>query len=126
MKIYKISDQEHNLVVYHGSEDKWKGFDNEKQLSGYYRGFYVTTDENIATQFGGNVNTFYAKSLNLYTLNNDQDANQLKQNARKEGYYVTEGSGYPESKYLEENGYDGIKRGKEIILFNPEQVLTNV
>jgi hypothetical protein len=122
MQIYRIS-KENYAILYHGTNEKFDGFYSGRQVSGYYPGFYVTTEEHVAQSFGSNVIKFISEPLKLYDINNEYDSEELKKKARLSGVYVSQGSGYPEAKYLENNGYDGIRRGEEIILFNPSEVL---
>ena len=109
-----------STVVYHAGEYTVGKSFPEKQQSGYYRGLYVSTNETLASNHGTNVKKFTLKpDIKLWTGNGDD----LKGIARKAGYSVTMGSGYGESKYLEDVGYDGLQRGQEIVLFNPDNAL---
>ena len=98
MKIYRIA----NKFVYHGSDECFDGFDSSKQTSGYYPGFHVTIDPEIAKTFGNNISAFKLVKNNLYPISNNQDSEDLKQKARNEGYAVRNASGYLEVEFLKE------------------------
>lgn len=116
MKLIKIANQ---IVVFHGTNHSLDNFSKEKQISGYYPGFYVSTSEEFARDFGRIVYQFIF-SGKLYEINTNDDSKELKRMARAAGYPSRNASGFEEAKYLEDNGYAGIKRGKEYIIFNPE------
>ena len=121
MKIY-IKAHSSGVIVYHGSNEKFRGFDMDKQLSGYYPGFYVTTDKELSSTFGNFVYSFELLGR-YYDLPDNTAAAILKDEARTAGHNVNEGSGYGECEYLKLVGYDGIRRGKTYTVFNPEKSL---
>lgn len=86
--------------------------------SGYYYGtyYYVTDDaEQRAQRHGKYVTKQDLSGLRIYQL---EDADQLKREAAQAGYFVTQGSGYNECKYLKAQGYDGLQRGVEVVVFD--------
>lgn len=100
--------------------------DYKKEKSGYYEGMFFYNDlKQYQNYFNHQKYTkdkyyFYeipVGDLNLYNL---EDADKLKDEARKGGFPANNGSGYYESRFLDSIGYDGIKNRTEIILFHPE------
>lgn len=104
------------ILVYHGSKNNIQAFDSKNQVSGYYPGFYTTTDLNLAKSFGKILYSMTIDGSKFYQLS---DADELKANARKAGYNTSSGSGYNDVKFLQDLGYQGIQRGIEYIIFNP-------
>jgi tRNA nucleotidyltransferase (CCA-adding enzyme) len=106
--------------IYRGEKKVDKSKDNYTP-SGYYNGTYYFSGDNAeekAKEFGENISSINIKDSKLYKIDSDKDADKLKKEATKNGFYTNEGSGYNESKYLEFIGYDGIQRGDEIIIFD--------
>jgi len=93
--------------------------------SGHYKGtyFYVgLSAESKALEHGKNLTKVDIGKANLYELGEDgQTSQSLKKEAKKAGYDTRDASGYAESEYLKKQGYDGIKRGNEIVLFEPKK-----
>jgi len=93
--------------------------------SGHYKGtyFYVgLSAESKALEHGKNLTKVDIENANLYELGEDgQTSQSLKNEAKKAGYDTRDASGYAESEYLKKQGYDGIKRGNEIVLFEPKK-----
>ncbi len=125
-KIRNIIREEINKIIsessiaYRGS-NYLKSDDKKSYIpSGYYAGtYYFLGDdaEEKALKFGKHLSKIDIDGLKLYNINNDKDAELLKAKTSKEGYHTTSASGDSESKYLKSIGYDGIKRGNEVIIF---------
>ena len=109
-----------NILVFHGSKTPIQAFDSSKHLSGYYPGFYTTSDRELARWHGNNLYQMQIDSSKFYQLV-PRTANNLKVMAKQAGFYVNNGSGSGEAKYLASQGYHGIRRGTEFIIFQPEQ-----
>ena len=96
--------------------------------SGHYKGtyFYIgLNSESKALEHGENLSRVNISGANLYELGiNGITFQTLKNEAKKAGYDTRDASGYPESEYLKNQGYDGIKRGNEVVLFEPEKFKT--
>jgi hypothetical protein len=121
MRIYKIASK----IVFHASNDLFDRFDSKKQISGYYPGFYVSEDIEFVKSFGKIINQFILKRDNFFDMDLES-SESIKNEAREAGYDVRNASGWGESKYLLDKGYDGIRRGKELIVFNPEKSLEKI
>lgn len=106
------------VTLYHGSKQPIEKWDSSKHLSGYYPGFYTWNDPNKATSHGSYVYKLDLNNPKLYNLTN---SDELKKQAKIAGFSVTMGSGYQDVQYLKSLGYDGIIRGNEYIIFNPEK-----
>lgn len=104
------------IQVFHGSKNPILKFDIKKNLSGYYPGFYTSSSKDLAKRFGDIIYSMIIEEDKFYEIT---DAEELKKKAREAGFNTTQGSGYPESKYLQADGYQGIKRGIEYIVFDP-------
>ena len=93
--------------------------------SGHYKGtyFYVGLNaESKALEHGKNLTKVDLSKANLYEIDGKEVTSQtLKSEAKKAGYDVRDASGYAESEYLKKQGYDGIKRGNEVVLFEPKK-----
>ena len=109
-------------TVYHGSRTPLDGFDMDKQSSGYYPGFYVTTSLDMTKDFGDMV---YSFTLVGKTFDLGREGDALKRDAMRAGFYVTQANGNGEVEYLKSLGYDAIKRGVEHIVFDPQSSLLN-
>ena len=73
-------------------------------------------------EHGKNLTKVDLSKANLYEIGVDGITSQsLKNEAKKAGYDVRNASGYAESEYLKKQGYDGIKRGNEVVLFDPKK-----
>lgn len=105
-------------VVYHGSKSPIEKWDSSNQVSGYYPGFYAWSDPEKAMNHGQHVYKLDIEDSKFYDL---KDPDELKQQARKNGFPSTSGSGYQDVEFLKSLGYKGIKRGSEYIIFNPEE-----
>ncbi len=112
---------ESQIVVYHASSEPIKKFDISKRRSGYYPGFYTTTKPEYAAEFGTHPHEFSIDSSKYYEI---KDADELKRQASLAGFRTNQGSGTGEVEYLKSLGYQGIKRGIEYIVFDPESTLT--
>ncbi len=107
------------VTVYHASPvpvDSWTKHD--KQVSGYYPGLYTFLDLDYVAEFG---KYFYKIEIDPSEFYEIKDADDLKKQAKSAGFFTTNGSGYWECQYLKSQGYQGIKRGREFILFYPEK-----
>jgi len=114
-----LLESEGRLIVFHGTHEPIKKFEGGKQVSGYYPGFYTTINRDHTANFGSYVHEFDITDLKFFTLSGGKDSDDLKQKARKAGYWTSAGSGYGEAQYLKDLGYDGIRRGNEYIIFDP-------
>jgi hypothetical protein len=113
------------------SDYHWKDRKSNLTPSGYYPGVYFYTgkaaeDKVRDNKFAGkNVYKLDITGANLYKIDSPKKAEELKDEAEKAaekgGFIVTQGSGYGDVEYLKSKGYDGIKRGIEVILFEPEK-----
>lgn len=112
------------ITVFHGSKTPITHFDSKKHISGYYPGFYATSEEINAKNFGTNIYSMIIKDEKFYPLNNLEDSEDLKTSARKAGFLSTQGSGYQDVEYLKSIGYEGIRRGTEYIIFEPERSIS--
>ncbi len=104
--------------VFHGSQLPIMSWDSSRHASGYYPGFYAWNDPNAAKRHGANVYELQIDDSAFYTIT---DADMLKREAKKAGFPSTNGSGFQDVQYLKSQGYKGIKRGNEYIIFNPEE-----
>lgn len=104
--------------VYHGSVQPISVWDRSRHVSGYYPGFYAWPERESAQKHGQYVYELNVDDGTFYTLSNADD---LKVQARKAGFPVTSGSGHQDVEYLKSLGYKGIRRGKEYIIFSPEE-----
>jgi hypothetical protein len=118
MNWYKIANK--IISVYHGSKTPIEIFDNTKQISGFYPGFYTSYDKNKAQQWGQFIYEFKINPSLFFPLTLD-NMKQIDVLAAKNGFGQTSGSGYPIAKYLKSLGYKGINRGTEYILFDPTE-----
>lgn len=109
-------------VVYHGTPEPLAGFNPKKQQSGYYPGFYTTSDPERARSHGGLIYSFQIEEDRYFAVTRD-NAEKLKQDAKLAGFWVNMGSGTGEARYLASLGYHGIRRGDEYIVFSPEKHL---
>lgn len=103
--------------VYHGSQspiDKW---DSSRHVSGYYPGFYAWPERDWAAKHGKHVYELQIDDNQFYDL---KDGDDLKRQAKEAGFY-SPASGYQDVLYLKSRGYKGIKRGREYIVFDPEE-----
>ena len=110
--------------IYRGSKYTEEDSKENYTPSGYYTGAYYFTGKDAETkakEFGDNISSLNIKNSKLYKIENDKDAQKLKKEAPQHGFDTNEGSGHNESKYLESIGYDGIERGNETIIFNPDK-----
>ena len=105
-------------VIYHGSKNPIEQWDSSRHLSGYYPGFYAWPELAKAKQHGEYVYTFNVDDSLFYQMN---DPEELKTQAKANGFPTTSGSGFQDVSYLKSLGYKGIKRGMEYIIFNPEE-----
>jgi len=115
------------------SDYHWKDRKSNSTPSGYYPGVYFYTGKGAEDNLrdnkfrGKNVYKIDITGANLYKLDSPEKSKELKDKAEKaskeSGYSfpVTQGSGYGDVEYLKSKGYDGIKRGIEVILFEPEK-----
>jgi hypothetical protein len=109
------------MIVYHGSKEPFDGWNPEMQRSGYYRGFRTTTNRKTAETFGPHIVALLVpEKARFYVVPNEITARALKAQARLQGFGFSQGSGHPESTYLETRGFAGIQRGEEFIIFYPE------
>ncbi|RTK96647.1 MAG: hypothetical protein EKK64_03420 [Neisseriaceae bacterium] len=113
------------ITVFHGSKAPIANFDSKKNLSGYYPGFYTTSSEDKARTFGSILYSMLINDDKFYVLNDLQDSELLKKSARENGFLSTQGSGYQDVAYLKKIGYEGIKRGIEYIIFEPEKTVND-
>ena len=115
-------------TVYHASRnkiDKVLPYSDYKSniKSGYYPGMYFFNGKDTSELFYDHNKYFiYKTDIDGLKLYNVEDGDELKKLASENGAYVNGGSGYPEARWLESIGYDGMSRGKEIIIFHPEKL----
>lgn len=121
-----------NIAV-RSSDHHWKDRASNKTSSGYYPGVYFYTGPGAEEKVKGNFNKYkniYKLDITgakLYNIESPEKAEKLKDEAyrasKESGYdfIVTSGSGYGDVQYLKMKGYDGIRRGIEVIIFEPEK-----
>lgn len=107
------------VAVYHGSKNPIEKLDPTKHQSGYYPGFYTFIDPEYSKTFGNYLYQLHINPDEFFTMT---DGDMLKQEAQQAGFRVSGGSGYGEVQYLKSQGYKGIKRGKEFIIFDPQKI----
>ena len=124
MNWYKKA-QNNEISVYHGSTEKLITFDPQKSKSGYYPGFYTTTNPSLSTTYGTFVHEYKLDPSKYFDIPNNKAANDIKTQAKKAGFNPNIGSGYGESEYLKSLGYQGIRIGigTVFIVFNPQTSL---
>lgn len=109
-----------STVVFHGAKSKVEDWSKpQAQRSGYYPGVYAATDPELTKRFGSNLYGIEVDHDKFYDLSDPKAADELKREADRAGYPISQGSGWPESRYLKDKGYQGIRRGGEYIIFNP-------
>jgi hypothetical protein len=100
------------ITVYHGT----KTHPGLGQKSGYYPGTYTSIlKDDAATR--GNVHSAIIDINKIYNLDSS-DADNLKDEARNQGFEHHLGNGASEVEYLKSKGFIGMRRGNEIILFD--------
>lgn len=114
----QFKDFVNRINVYHGSKTPIESWDSTKHLSGYYPGFYAWTDRNKARNHGEHVYQLAIDTKRFYLM---KSGDELKKLAIDAGFPTTMGSGFQDVKYLKSQGYKGIIRGEEHIVFNPEE-----
>lgn len=138
----KIIDENDNpLITYHGTNSNFRDFDKIKKgsttdpgLRG--QGFYFTTNKKTAQSYGKYVYEVYLKSNNpidLLSFNSldeiinllEIDPSIIHERGRGTNYhsisvYLPFSSVF--SSNVIEKGFDGIKHGQEIIVFEPNQI----
>ena len=112
-----------SLTVYHGTKSPIERFDPSRQLSGYYPGFYTTSDEGRArTVHGQVVYSFEIDPERFFPIDRANE-DRVKAEAGRAGFRTSQGSGWGEVQYLKSQGYAGIRRGTEYIVFEPDKTL---
>ena len=102
--------------LYHGSNaENLKQFDLDYQKSGFYPGIYATSDEKRAKEFGKNIYEIKVDGK-FFEFDSREQEDQMVQETG------TRGSGDSLVKKLEKDGFVGIKRGNEFIIFNPKNI----
>jgi hypothetical protein len=106
-------EREGAMTVYHGTKTQ----PDLGQRSGYYPGSYHATTEQGAKEFGDNVSSRKVNPEKLFTVT---DSDKLKQEAKQAGFGYHSGNGQAEVEYLKSKGFEGMRRGNEVILFDKE------
>ena len=114
-----INESSGQVILYHSSDVEFTGFKEGAQKSGYYPGFYTSVEPDMAAQHGAKHFAFDASELSIFKLEN---ADALKKEARAAGFETTEGSGKGEVEYLKSQGFDGMQRGKEVVVFETSKL----
>ena len=120
MKYLKFFDSFQPIYAYRGERIN---HNPPNGPAGHYFGtyFYIGDEaKENAKKLGENIIVADITNANLYILDTPE---KLKQEARKAGYDVREASGYIECNYLKSMGYDGIKIGSEVVLFDKNKFL---
>lgn len=102
------------MTVFHGSSKEIEAFDLSLQLSGFYPGLYTTTDIERAKSFGNIIHTL--EITGDYFLLTPELADILQ---KQSGH---SGSGSGVVQILKDQGYSGIQRGNEFIIFDMKSV----
>lgn len=101
--------------LYHGSKILFKEFDKSKQISGFYPGIYLASTKEMASDFGKYIYEVEVKGQFFEFESNQHEEKLLKESGRTS-------SGWLLAEKLKEDGYIGIKRGKEYIVFEPKKI----
>lgn len=102
--------------LYHGSKTLFKDFDNSKQISGFYPGVYLAGNKEMASEFGKYIYEVEVRAK-FFEFESSQHEDQLLKDSGRTS------SGWPLAEKLKEEGYDGIKRGKnEYIVFDSKKI----
>lgn len=103
------------MKTYHGSNQIITTLDLSFQKSGFYQGFYSTTDIERAKEFGSYLYEFTLAGEYFEILNAEHGEKLTKESGHS-------GSGMNVVKLLKDQGYSGIKRGNEYITFDPKTI----
>jgi len=107
------------ITVYHGTNSPINSWDPSRQLSGYYPGFYTSSKLEYAKQHGAKyIYQLSVDESDFYSITS-QNSDEVKKQAGRDGFQVFNGSGVGEVEYLKHQGYRGIRRGIEFIIFDP-------
>lgn len=106
------------IAVYHGSKRPINNWVAGKQRSGYYPGLYAWPDLEKAKSHGDYI---YKLNIDPEKLYHMQNGDELKRQASQAGFRTSSGSGYQDVGYLKQQGYEGILRGREFIIFDPSK-----
>lgn len=136
----KIRDRQGRLLVcYHGSNAKFDRFDKSKVTDGSFgRGFYFTTNEYEASEYGSNIAKVYLNIANLYYIGDEDCDERLLAYLEQQGVEFDMGDAKREAgnniiEYFDfeqfvtdaiiELGYDGIQPFSDMfIAFEPNQI----
>lgn len=99
------------ITVYHATSTE----PGLGQKSGYYPGTYSATDVGMVEKFGSKKYQAEIDPSKIYQLT---DSEALKTEAADAGFGRHSGNGTAEVEYLKSKGFEGLSRGKEIILFD--------
>jgi len=101
--------------------------------SGHFNGtyFFIGAEQKAKDWLkGSSVDIIKADITNakIYQLYGEEGNthDSLKKDANKAGYDTFPASGYGECEYLKKLGYDGIKIGNEVVLFDAEKFIFNI
>jgi GNAT superfamily N-acetyltransferase len=107
-----------NLITVYHATDTEPGLG---QKSGYYPGTYAFIDINDVQKWGKqNIFQTQIDASKIYKLEAGS-SDLLKQLAKEHGFGYHSGNGQAEVEYLKSQGYIGLQRGVEIILFDHHQ-----
>jgi hypothetical protein len=106
-------DKTHKL--YHGSKILFKDFDNSKQISGFYPGVYLAKNEKMASEFGKYIYEVEVRGSFFEFDSPKHEDELLKESGRTS-------SGWLLAEKLKDQGYVGIKRGNEYIVFDSKKI----
>jgi hypothetical protein len=105
--------------LYHGSKNIFKDFDKSKQISGFYPGVYLASTKEMASDFGKYIYEVEVKGQFFEFESNQHEEKLLKESGRTS-------SGWLLAEKIKDDGYIGIKRGKEYIVFEAGKIkITN-
>lgn len=102
------------MLVYHGSDSIFTEFDLKFHSSGFYPGIYTTTDQDRAREFGSIL--YILEIIGEYFEMTPEISEKLQKQVG------TSGSGSPVVALLKEQGYSGIIRGTEYLVFDPKDI----
>jgi hypothetical protein len=115
-KIISKINENKVFKLYHGSKSMFKEFDKAKQISGFYPGVYLASTKEMAFDFGKYIYEVEVKGQFFEFESNQHEEKLLKESGRTS-------SGWLLAEKLKEDGYIGIKRGKEYIVFEPKKII---
>lgn len=120
----EINESMEPIICYRGYKSRQAG-SVDFGASGHYEGTYFFSGEDArrrAEMFGDKITSIDIAAAILYDISTPELAEKLKKMAANAGYITSTASGYGESGFLRTMGYDGIKRGQEVILFDVDRI----